>query len=82
MPAKTTRKILKVGGSKTVALPPDWLRALELDLGDVVEVLYDTIVIIKPQQIGLDFDLLKHEWTIQKREVGTNEQETNHQENH
>ena len=61
MPAKTVRKILKTGGSRLVALPSDWLRALKLDAGDTVEILYDFIVLIKPRGMRLDIDLLLKE---------------------
>ena len=39
MPFESVRKIMQVGGSKTVALPPSWLRALGLGLGDDLLVL-------------------------------------------
>lgn len=37
-----------------MALPPDWLRALGLDVGSTVEVLYNFIVLIKPRGVKLD----------------------------
>lgn len=61
MVSRTTRKILRVGGSKTVAMPPDWLRALELDLGDLVEVVYDSIVLVMPKTQELDLDFVIRE---------------------
>ena len=64
MPAKTERKILKVGPSKAVALPPDWLRALNLRLGDTIEVLYNFIVLIKPKGVPMDPAFLKKELDI------------------
>ena len=64
MPAKTTRKLVKVGGSKAVALPPDWLRALKLELGDVLEVFYDSVVLIKPKGMKLSTEFLKRELDI------------------
>jgi len=64
MPAKTLRKILKSGDSKVTALPPNWLRAFNLDLGDTVEILYDTIVLIKTKDTKLDLDFLRKEFEI------------------
>ena len=69
MPSKNSRKILQVGDSKAVVLPPDWLRAMGLKKGESVEVLYNSVVIIKPLQVTIDFDALKNEWkAIQKKE--------------
>jgi len=64
LPAKIERKILKTGDSKATALPPDWLRAFKLDIGDSVEVLYNSIVIIKPKGFPLDPDFLKKEFDL------------------
>ena len=64
MPAKIQRKIIKIGDSKVAALPPDWLRAFRLEAGDKVEVLYNAIVIIKPQGFPLDPDFLKKEFDL------------------
>ena len=61
MPAKIVRKVLRSGDSKVAALPPDWLRMFKIDLGDTVEVIYDSIVIIKPPHLKLDPDFLKKE---------------------
>jgi len=59
MPGKTLpRKIIRQGTSKVVALPPDWLRAFGLDLGDEVDVVYDGVVIVKPQGLQLDPEFL------------------------
>lgn len=64
MPAKIERKILKIGDSKVAALPPDWLRMFKLDIGDSVELFYDSIVIIKPKNFALDSDFLKKEFDL------------------
>jgi antitoxin component of MazEF toxin-antitoxin module len=64
LPAKTERKILEAGTSKAVALPPDWLRALRLDKGDTIEVLYDYIVLIKPKNVKFDLAFLSKELEI------------------
>jgi len=61
MPALTERKLRRTGDSTSVALPPDWLRFLKLRLGDVVDVLYDQIVLIKPHGMRLDEGLVKKE---------------------
>jgi antitoxin component of MazEF toxin-antitoxin module len=61
MPAVSKRKVLKVGGSKTVALPPQWLNAFKLDIGNEVELIYNSVVLIKPAGIKLDNSLLKEE---------------------
>lgn len=64
MPAKMERKILRSGDSKVAALPPDWLRMFRIKLGDTVEILYNSIVIIKPKGFHLDPDFLKKEFDL------------------
>lgn len=64
MPAKIDRKILRSGDSKVTALPPDWLRAFKINIGDKVEVFYNSIVIIKPKNFKLDPDFLKKEFDL------------------
>ena len=64
MPAKIARKILRSGNSKVAALPPDWLRAFMIDTGDEVDVLYNSIIIIKPKKLELDPDFLKKEFDL------------------
>ncbi|MBA7613699.1 hypothetical protein ES703_20955 [subsurface metagenome] len=61
MPAKVYRKILKLGDSKVAVLPPDWLRYYGMKAGDRVEVLYNTLVLIKPIGLKVDQDLLRKE---------------------
>jgi len=61
MPAKIERKILRIGDSKAAALPPDWLRAFNIDVGDKIEVIYNSVIIIKPKSLSLDADFLKKE---------------------
>jgi antitoxin component of MazEF toxin-antitoxin module len=39
---------MRVGGSKTVALPPPWLEALNLGLGDKLLVLADGALLVVP----------------------------------
>jgi antitoxin component of MazEF toxin-antitoxin module len=48
MPFASIRKIIQVGGSKTVALPPPWLEALNLGLGDELLVLADGALLVVP----------------------------------
>jgi antitoxin component of MazEF toxin-antitoxin module len=48
MPFASIRKIMQVGGSKTVALPPPWLEALNLGLGDELLVLADGALLVVP----------------------------------
>ena len=67
MPAKTTRRILKTGDSKAVALPPDWLRMFGLDIGDEVDCIYGSVVIFKPKGVSLDIDVLKKELELIER---------------
>jgi antitoxin component of MazEF toxin-antitoxin module len=46
------------------ALPPDWMRAFKLTAGDEIDVLYNSIIIIKPKGIHLDPDFLKKEFAL------------------
>jgi antitoxin component of MazEF toxin-antitoxin module len=46
MSTSTTRRILPAGGSKAVALPPEWLRASRLGCGDAVEVVHEGPLVI------------------------------------
>ena len=64
MPAKIHRKVLRSGDSKVTALPPDWARAFKIEVGDTVEVLYDSIIIIKPKGIELDPEFLRKEFEL------------------
>jgi len=64
MPARSERKILKSGDSKVVALPPDWIRAMKARLGDAVDILYNSIVLIKTKNLRLDPDFLRKEFEI------------------
>jgi len=64
MPAKIDHKILQSGTSKAVALPPDWLRAFNLDVKDTVEIIYNSIVIVKVKGFKLDHDFLKKEFEL------------------
>jgi len=64
MPAKIVRKVLRSGDSKVTALPPDWMRAFGINIGDTVEVLYDFVVLIKPKNLKLDPEFLSKELKI------------------
>lgn len=64
MPAKIERKILKTGDSKVTALPPDWLRMFKLEIGDKIDVIYNSIVIVKPKGFKIDADFLRKEFDL------------------
>lgn len=64
MPAKVERKLLRVGDSKATALPPDWLRMFNLQIGDSVDIVYNSIVIIKPRGFQLDPEFLRKEFDL------------------
>lgn len=64
LPAKIVRKVLKSGDSKVAALPPDWLRMFKIEIGDNVDVVYNSIVIIKPRGFHLDPEFLKKEFDL------------------
>ena len=64
MPARVNRKIIRTGKSKAVALPPDWLRAFNLDAKDSVEIVYNAVVIIKPKALKLDLEFLRKEFDM------------------
>ena len=61
MPAKTNRKIMKHGSSGVIAVPSDYRRYHNLNPGDNVEVLYDSLLLVIPEK-------LKH-LLIEKREL-------------
>jgi antitoxin component of MazEF toxin-antitoxin module len=63
MPATSERRILAVGGSRAVAMPPEWLSALGLRVGDAIDVMYDSVVLVKPKDMDLDPDFLVKEFT-------------------
>ena len=48
MPHKETRKIIRVGNSLAVTIPPAWLRFFNLTEKDEVTVLSDGDIVIKP----------------------------------
>jgi antitoxin component of MazEF toxin-antitoxin module len=62
MVAKRMAKILGAGSSSTVALPPDWLRAEKLKKGEEVEVLYDSVVLVKHPKLKIDYRFLVEEF--------------------
>jgi antitoxin component of MazEF toxin-antitoxin module len=64
MPAKIQRKILRSGDSKAAALPPDWLRMFNLNVGDDIDVFYNSIVIVKPKDFKLDSNFLEKEFAL------------------
>jgi len=48
MPAQAKRKLMKLGSSAVIAIPPDYRKYHHLNLGDEVEILYDSLVLIIP----------------------------------
>ena len=79
MPAKIERKILKSGDSKVTALPPDWLRAFDINVGDDVTMLYNSIVIVKPKGFKIDEDFLKKEFALIMKLEKAREGDSNHE---
>jgi len=63
MPAVIERSILQSGDSKVAALPPNWLRLFKLNLGDKIDLIYDSII-IKPRNLEVDQDFLKKEFHL------------------
>jgi antitoxin component of MazEF toxin-antitoxin module len=53
MPIASVRKIIQVGGSRSVSIPPDWLDAAGLDLGDQILLVADGVILIAPKGIKL-----------------------------
>jgi antitoxin component of MazEF toxin-antitoxin module len=53
MPIVSFRKIIRTGGSRTVALPPAWLNALDLKLGSVLLMVADGVILITPPGMKL-----------------------------
>ena len=64
MPARIERKVLQSGASKCTALPPDWLRMFNLQVGDNVDVIYNSIVIVKAKDFKIDPEFLKKEFQL------------------
>jgi antitoxin component of MazEF toxin-antitoxin module len=54
MPIISARKIIQVGGSKSVSLPPGWLDAAGLDLGDQILLVADGVILIAPKGTRLE----------------------------
>jgi hypothetical protein len=54
-------------------MPPDWLTIFRLDVGDAIEVYYDSIVLIKPKQIRVDENFLRKEFAILGANSETNQ---------
>ncbi len=51
MVARTERTILKVGTSDAITLPRHWLNGMELKTGDIVDVTYDEVVVIRKREL-------------------------------
>ena len=61
MPIVLERKLVKTGTSTTINLPPDWLRTLKLGVGDVVELLCDSVIVVRRKDLEFDAEMLKRE---------------------
>ena len=77
MPGLCERRISKVGGSKVIPLPLDWIRALNLDHGDTVQAFYDGILIIAPPALKFDIDHIIYELKLLARFRGGQQKEGN-----
>ena len=66
MPLKLERKIIEVGGSLSVTIPPGWFSAYNLTPGDKVDVLVNSVVIVKPKSLSMDVDLVARELQLFK----------------
>jgi antitoxin component of MazEF toxin-antitoxin module len=61
MPSKIERKIIQAGSSKVAALPPDWLKMFNLDIGSDLDMIYNSVIIIKPRGFHIDPELMRRE---------------------
>lgn len=50
MAAETKRRIINLGGSGVIAIPPDFRRYYGLKPGSEVRVLYDSVLLIVPSK--------------------------------
>ena len=64
MPARVGRSVLKTGNSLAVALPPDWLRLFGIKDGDKVDLIHDSVIIIKPKKLTFDPLFLKKKFEL------------------
>ncbi len=69
MPVVSLRKIMQLGGSKTIALPPGWLAACNLDLGDQALLIADGAVLIVPKGQRLEMKQVQRLVDIANREA-------------
>ena len=63
MPAKETRKVFAVGGSKGITLPKPYADYHKIEEGDEVEVLYDSLILIIPKSAQKKFESRQAEIT-------------------
>ena len=64
LPAKLVRTVLQSGDSKVVALPPAWARIFKIDLGNKLDVFYNSLIIIKPHGMKFDPAFLRKEFDL------------------
>jgi antitoxin component of MazEF toxin-antitoxin module len=58
---RVKRKIISVGSSKSVTIPPAWLSSHHLTSGDVVDLIIGSVVVVKPASLSIDPQLLVRE---------------------
>jgi len=63
VPARSTRKVLSNGDSKAITIPADWAKAYGIEIGDTLEVLYGSVIIIKPVDLEIDLEVLLREFS-------------------
>lgn len=48
MPSKVDRKIIMLDTQPVISLPSDWVRFWKMKKGDVLTVLYDSVLVVIP----------------------------------
>lgn len=56
-----SRRISKLGSSRIATLQLNWTRALNLKRRDIIETIYDSIVILVQITLGNDLNHTKHD---------------------
>lgn len=49
MPSQETRKVINLGSSKVISLPKPFLDYHKVKVGDKVLLLYDSIILVMPE---------------------------------
>lgn len=63
------RKIIAVGSSRSVTIPPAWLSTHNLRKGDVVDLIIGSVVVVKPLSLEIDPVLLVKEMALALRSL-------------